>query len=258
MAVVTCAVLAVCACDDDSETTENDTGSPDLFITEGGVSDGPPVGDAAPDGLPADASAMDGASADAGSPDAGGEGCFELADGRCVQETFVNPPRLAPNADGVYELEMVPTEFSFAGQRHCVRAYNNNYVAPTIETAAREGDAPRQVRVNYRNRFGRTDFRSVDNGVCECHDHETGESCEPESHGPEQDCHCFDENDEPCHTFDFNVTNLHASGSLCSPRRRSDSSPSRRTSLATRTTSRSTRSASSATRRKSSRRCSTA
>ncbi len=114
------------------------------------------------------------------------EGCIDLADGRCVLETFVNPPLLEPNADGVYELEMVPTEFTFAGQRHCLRAYNGNYVAPTIETPARVGDAPRQVRVNY--------LQSIDGRDCACFDLENGESCEPVGgHGPGHSCHCEDE-----------------------------------------------------------------
>ena len=166
-------------------------------------------GAATPDG----AVTPDGAAPDTGPP----EGCIELADGRCVLETFVNPPVLEPNGDGVYELEMVPTEFEFAGQRHCVRGYNGNYVAPTIETPARDGDAQRQVRVNYRNRFTKSDFVSVDGDDCECSSLTDGASCEPDGHGPGHDCHCIDDAGNDCHMFDFNLTNLHAHGSHVRP-----------------------------------------
>lgn len=159
------------------------------------------------------------AATDAGTDQDSVEGCFELSDGACVVETFKNPPTLAPNADGVYELELVPTEFSFAGQRHCARAYNGLYPAPTIETAAPEGGAPRSVRVNLRNGFTKSDMRSLSASTCICHNHDTQESCVPEGHGHSTGglCHCFDENGDECHLFDFNVTNLHAHGSHVRP-----------------------------------------
>ena len=75
---------------------------------------------------------------DEGTGGTGGSGgapaCVELADGRCVEETFQNPPLLEPNADGVYELTLQPTEIILDGQRHCGRAYNGLYPAPTIDT----------------------------------------------------------------------------------------------------------------------------
>ena len=64
-----------------------------------------------------------GCSDDAASPLPNGA-CVPLPDGSCATETFHNPPVLEPNAEGVYELSLRPTEFSFNGQRHCARAYN--------------------------------------------------------------------------------------------------------------------------------------
>lgn len=156
----------------------------------------------------ADATSAD---ADAGPP----PGCFTLKDGKCVVETFANPPTLAPNADGVYELELVPGEFLVNGERHCGRTYNGMFPAPTIDTPARVGETPRQVRVNIRNRFTRADYQPLGSGECTCTD-AAGAACEP-THGAHTDCACKDAEGETCHVFDFNVTNLHAHGSHVRP-----------------------------------------
>jgi L-ascorbate oxidase len=154
--------------------------------------------------------------ASAASP-ASSAGCLQLADGKCVEETFHNPPVLKPNADGVYELELKPTEFMIAGQRHCGRAYNGMYPAPTIDTAA-DGQ-PRQVRVNLRNRFTKSAYRSIHEEACTCTD-PAGASCTPgggHDHPSSSDCKCTTSSGEECHVFDFNVTNLHAHGSHVRP-----------------------------------------
>ncbi|MCB9787092.1 MAG: multicopper oxidase domain-containing protein [Deltaproteobacteria bacterium] len=150
--------------------------------------------------------------------DTSGETCFQLADGRCVQETFHNPPVLQPNADGVYELELRPTEFSFSGQRHCARAYNGMYPAPTIETPAQANGQPRHVRVDYRNGFTRSAWRTLHGGECTCSHLHDGQamSCTPEGHH-DTHCTCVDADGDPCHLFDFNLTNLHAHGSHVRP-----------------------------------------
>lgn len=140
--------------------------------------------------------------------------CVTLADGKCVVETFHNPVVLQPNAQGVYELELKPTEFTFEGQRHCGRGYNGIYPAPTIDTAAPAG-GQRQVRVNLRNRFTKSAHRSLSGTACTCTDTATGQSCM--SHGGSSTCKCTDADGKTCHIFDFNVTNLHAHGSHVRP-----------------------------------------
>ncbi len=148
----------------------------------------------------------------------GAPGCFELADGRCVEETFANPPVLEPNAGGVYELELRPTEFEVDGKRHCGRAYNGMYPAPTIDTAAAKGGEKRQVRVNLKNAFTKNDYRSLSSGECSCFDSSTMMSCTPHgSHGSGSTCECTTADGSMCHVFDFNATNLHAHGSHVRP-----------------------------------------
>jgi L-ascorbate oxidase len=149
-------------------------------------------------------------------------GCYPLADGRCVEETFHNPPLLKPNASGVYELELVPTEFMVNGKRQCGRGYNGMFPAPTLETPARVGGKPRQVRINLRNRFTKEDVRTLSNGTCVCTD-SAGKTCKPGhaghggGHGGDSSCACVNEEGVTCHYFDFNVTNLHAHGSHVRP-----------------------------------------
>ncbi|MFV8750931.1 multicopper oxidase family protein [Nannocystaceae bacterium ST9] len=162
-----------------------------------------------------------GPSADDEGDDEGGEGCFVLADGSCVQETFANPPVLEPNEDGVHELALAATEVTIDGQRHCVRSYNGAFVAPTIETPANEG-TPRSIRVNLANRMLLHDYRSLEGDACECTNSQ-GESCVPEHvhdrcKPVDDDCTCTNDEGEVCeHMFDFNVTNLHAHGSHVRP-----------------------------------------
>jgi FtsP/CotA-like multicopper oxidase with cupredoxin domain len=151
-----------------------------------------------------------------------GETCFTLADGRCVVETFENPPVLEPDASGVYQLDLAPTEVTLDGQRHCVRAYNGSYVGPTIETPARVAGESRSVRINLANRLFDHDFRSLDGDECSCTD-DSGASCLPEhvhdacakadGSAADDTCVCRNADGEECeHMFDFNVTNLHAHG----------------------------------------------
>ncbi len=178
---------------------EPDTAAPDTADT---TDDGDTASDAGPE------------------TDTGGE-CFELADGRCVVESFKNPPRLEPNAEGVYELTLMPGEFTFDGQRHCGRTYNGLFPGPTIDTPAQVDGQPRSVRVDLRNAFTKNDFQNLSaSGQCTCTDGH-GASCEPGGghggHGGEGDCTCVTEGGDPCHVFDFNVTNLHAHGSHVRP-----------------------------------------
>jgi L-ascorbate oxidase len=149
--------------------------------------------------------------------------CFTLSDGRCVAESFQNPPVLQPDEDGVYDLWIGPTEVMLDGQRHCVRAYNDAYTAPTIDTAARVGDDQRQIRINLANRFQIHDYGSLEGETCECKT-SSGQDCLPEHvHDAclakvDEDCTCTNADGEECvHMFDFNVTNLHAHGSHVRP-----------------------------------------
>jgi FtsP/CotA-like multicopper oxidase with cupredoxin domain len=145
--------------------------------------------------------------------------CYTLADGRCVEETFHNPPVLKANAAGVYELELRPTEFLVDGKRQCGRAYNGLFPAPTIDTPAQVDGKPRQVRVDLRNLFTKEDVRTLTDGTCTCKD-AAGKSCTP-SHadhgGSSSSCTCVNEDGDTCHYYDFNVTNLHAHGGHVRP-----------------------------------------
>jgi len=144
-------------------------------------------------------------------------GCFELADGRCVEETFHNPPVLEPNAEGVHALELAPTEFMVNGQRHCGRAYNGLYPGPTIDTPANAGE-PRSVRVDLRNAFTKSDYRALSSRPCTCVDTQSKMTCTPAAgHGHHDTCECRTDEGEMCHVFDFNLTNLHAHGSHVRP-----------------------------------------
>jgi FtsP/CotA-like multicopper oxidase with cupredoxin domain len=124
---------------------------------------------------------------------------------------------LQPNADGVYELELRPTEFTVEGKRHCARAYNGMYPAPTIDTAAQSGGQPRHVRVNLRNRFTKMEHHSLLDETCTCADTTSGASCMPSHEHTDPSCVCTNEKGEMCHLFDFNTTNLHAHGSHVRP-----------------------------------------
>ncbi|GMV42554.1 MAG: hypothetical protein AMXMBFR64_42700 [Myxococcales bacterium] len=152
-----------------------------------------------------------------GGDTASGEECYTLTDGRCVEETFRNPAVLAPNAEGVYELELAPTEVLIDGKRQCVRAYNGLFPAPTIDTPAQAGGKARQVRVNIRNKFTKADMQSLSHAGCTCTDG-SGKSCTPSGgHGSHADCTCTTSSGGECHLFDFNLTNLHAHGSHVRP-----------------------------------------
>lgn len=141
-----------------------------------------------------------------------------LPGGACVTETFKNPPLLQPNAAGTYELTLKPTEIMVNGQRHCGRAYNGQYPAPTIDTAAMKDGNKRQVRVNLKNAFTKSDIRSLNADACTCTDSVSHTSCQPHSgHSGGDTCECKTAAGATCHMFDFNVTNLHAHGSHVRP-----------------------------------------
>ena len=126
--------------------------------------------------------------------------------------------KVAPNAEGVYELTLEPTEFVVDGKRQCGRAYNGMYPAPTIDTAAASGGQKRQVRVNVKNAFTKSDYHSLHGTACTCTDTASMMSCSPdEAHDPGSTCVCTDADGMMCHLFDFNVTNLHAHGSHVRP-----------------------------------------
>jgi FtsP/CotA-like multicopper oxidase with cupredoxin domain len=156
-------------------------------------------------------------SSDSGGPASDAAGCVKLADGKCVTETFHNPPVLKPNSAGVYELELEPTEFTVDGQRHCGRAYNGLYPAPTIDNAKAGDGQPRQIRVNLRNRFSKDDYQSLLDETCTCTDASTGQSCTPGHDHGTSTCACTNEKGAECHLFNFNVTNLHVHGSHVRP-----------------------------------------
>jgi L-ascorbate oxidase len=149
--------------------------------------------------------------------------CFTLADGRCVEQTWVDLPELEP-VDGVHTLTLAPTEIVIDGKRHCGRAYNGLYPGPTLVTPAREGDTPREVRVDLKNTLSDHDYRSLDGDeTCACTDG-SGEACLPAGHGgcdtepSSEDCACLNDEGEACeHMYDFNLTNLHAHGAHVEP-----------------------------------------
>lgn len=145
-------------------------------------------------------------------------GCYTLADGRCVEETFRNPPRLKPNAHGVFELELRPTEITIDGKRQCGRGFNGMFPAPTLETPAQVDGKPRQIRIDLRNRLTKEDVRTLSDGQCVCTD-SAGKACKPShaGHGGDSSCRCVNEDGATCHYFDFNVTNLHAHGGHLRP-----------------------------------------
>lgn len=190
----------------------------------------PPVGDD-----PATDSGQDdsgGDSATDSGEDSGGDSddsgadtgdCFELPDGSCVVETWVDLPELEADAEGVHTLTFGPTEIVLRGDRHCGRAYNGVYPGPTLVTEARSGETQRQVRVDLHNTFSDHDYRSLDgDATCACTDG-AGEECLPHGHGgcdeeAPDDCTCANDEGEACeHMYDFNLTNLHAHGSHVRP-----------------------------------------
>jgi len=214
---LTTAIALAPGCGDEDEPIETDVTSDESSTDDGSTDDGSTE---VVDDTVADTSDVDGLS-DL-EEDTGAAGCFELADGSCVRETFSNPPVLEPDSDGVHNLSIGPTETTIAGQRHCVRAYNSNYTAPTIDTAARVGDTQRQIRINMTNRHSENDFRSLEGDDCSCQT-AAGEACMP-GHLHDMcgahttDCTCTTTEGDSCeHMFNFNVTNLHAHGSHVRP-----------------------------------------
>lgn len=117
-----------------------------------------------------------------------GTGCTKETTPPPVAEPaiFENPPELAPNASGVYELNFGPSEVQFEGKRYCLRVYNGGLPGPTIRVP--EG-TDRKVHVDLHNQFMKSDFRLVGGA--------------------------FNTSKLSCH--DFNLTNLHAHGSHIQP-----------------------------------------
>jgi FtsP/CotA-like multicopper oxidase with cupredoxin domain len=150
------------------------------------------------------------------------EPCYTLADGRCVEETFDNPPVLNPDADGVYRLSLAASEVVIDGDRHCARVYNGALPGPTIVTEARQGDVARSIRVDMLNKLTGHDYRDLAGQDCTCVD-DAGATCLPQhvhdpcDAGAEETCACTNEDGEECHMADFNVTNLHAHGAHVRP-----------------------------------------
>src|SRR5262245_21689080 len=107
------AVLPLVACGSDSKTARDaaDTAADSAADTAADTA-ADSAADTAADSAPTD------------SADAAPAGCFRLKDGSCVEETFKNPAVLAPDANGVYQLALEPTEFIVDGKRQCGRAYN--------------------------------------------------------------------------------------------------------------------------------------
>ena len=169
------------------------------------------------------ADGTDGTDGTDGGGDTGDPDCVELADGTCVEPTWVDIPELEA-VDGVHSLTLAPTELEFDGKRHCGRAYNGSYVAPTLVTEAREGDSPRQIRIDLTNAFTQSDYRSLEgDDTCACLDAD-GMAGEPAGHGgcddmaAHGDCTCTNSEGEECHEmYNFNLTNLHAHGSHIRP-----------------------------------------
>jgi FtsP/CotA-like multicopper oxidase with cupredoxin domain len=100
---------------------------------------------------------------------------------------FREPEELQPQ-DGVYPLAVGPAEVTIEGKRYCLRSYNGKLTAPTLRVRA--ASEPRQVRLDFRNGFQKSDMKAVGS------DH----------HG----------------LVDFNTTNLHTHGLHVSPGQSSD------------------------------------
>ena len=99
---------------------------------------------------------------------------------------YEEPPTLIPDAQGVYDLHLAPTEVKIGDKRYCLRGYNRHIPGPTIRIAA---GADRRVRVNLHNDLQRQDYREI---------------AGMEGYA-KKSCH------------DFNLTNLHAHGAHVQP-----------------------------------------
>lgn len=108
----------------------------------------------------------------------------------CSRETatvpYEEPPSLVPNAQGVYELHLAPTEVQIGDKRFCLRGYNRSIPGPTLRIA--EG-TDRKVRVTLFNDLQQADYREI---------------AGMEGYAT-RSCH------------DFNATNLHAHGAHVQP-----------------------------------------
>lgn len=84
---------------------------------------------------------------------------------------YVDPPELAPNAEGVRELRYGPSAVEIGGKRYCLRTYNGMTSGPTLRIPKGQD---RQVRVNLKNEFTRSDYREIasmmGHGAHSCHD----------------------------------------------------------------------------------------
>ena len=74
------------------------------------------------------------------------------------REDYAETTELQPDAEGVYQLALQPSEVEINGQRYCLRTYNGALPGPTIRVPA---GTDRRVRVNLENRFSAEDWREV-------------------------------------------------------------------------------------------------
>jgi len=108
----------------------------------------------------------------------------------CSKDTttvpYEEPHLLEPNAFGVYDLHLSPTEVKIGDQRYCLRGYNHRIPGPTIRVPA---GADRRVRIKLWNDLHGSDYREI---------------AGMEGYA-KKSCH------------DFNLTNLHAHGAHVQP-----------------------------------------
>lgn len=101
-------------------------------------------------------------------------------------ETWREATELAPGSDGVYRLELAPSEVEIDGRRFCLRTFNGVLPGPTIRVPAGQD---RKVRVDLMNAFATDDWRYI----------------------------AGKEGSTDAHCNNFNLTNLHLHGSHIRP-----------------------------------------
>ena len=110
-----------------------------------------------------------------------GSGGGGAGGGAQANNAYEDPPELAPDAMGFYDLHYKPAEATLDGRRLCLRTYNGMTSGPTIRI---KKGADRRVHVRLTNDFTKSDYREIASMM---------------GHG-EVSCH------------DFNATNLHGHG----------------------------------------------
>jgi len=96
------------------------------------------------------------------------------------RQTWVDPPEIEVDGDGVLQLRMEVAEVQIGDRRLCLRTWNGAVPGPTIDIAA--ASSPRQVRLDFTNTLTTEDLQTVG---------------PPGPGAPE---------------YDFNETNLHTHG----------------------------------------------